>query len=155
MAVMRKKGGRELPTIATSSLPDVVYMMLLFFMLTTSMRDQEVMVQYKLPTATETQKLEDKTSVSHIHIGSPILPLQAKFGAAPRIQLNDSFSSTRDILDFVSNKRNSMKENAHKLIVNIKADEGTKMGIINDVKQELRRANALNVSYGAINNSGM
>ena len=86
MAVMKKKGGKSLPPISTASLPDVIFMILFFFMISTTMRDQELLVRYKLPTATEVQKLEKKSLVSFIHIGQPTPIMQAKFGTAPRIQ---------------------------------------------------------------------
>ena len=96
MAVMKKKGSKGLPPISTASLPDVIFMILFFFMVSTTMRDQELLVRYKLPEATEVQKLEKKSLVSFIHIGPPSMTMQAKFGTAPRIQLNDSYKSTRD-----------------------------------------------------------
>ena len=145
MAVMKKKGEREVPAMSTTSLPDVVYIILFFFMLSTSMRDQELLVTYKLPEATEVQKLEKKNMVSYIHIGTPALNMQAKYGTAPRIQLNDSYKTTKDILDFVAAERESHNE----MTVCLKADENTKMGVVADVKQELRRANALKLSYAS------
>ena len=96
MAVMKKKGNKGLPPISTASLPDVIFMILFFFMVSTTMRDQELLVRYKLPEATEVQKLEKKSLVSFIHIGPPSMTMQAKFGTAPRIQLNDSYKSTRE-----------------------------------------------------------
>ena len=83
-------------------------MILFFFMVSTTMRDQELLVRYKLPEATEVQKLEKKSLVSFIHIGPPAMTMQAKFGTAPRIQLNDSYKSTRDILDFVAAERDKL-----------------------------------------------
>ena len=83
MAVMKKKGNKSLPPISTASLPDVIFMILFFFMVSTTMRDQERLVRYKLPEATEVQKLEKKSLVSYIHIGQPSLVMQAKFGTAP------------------------------------------------------------------------
>ena len=147
MAVMKKKGNKGLPPISTASLPDVIFMILFFFMVSTTMRDQELLVRYRLPEATEVQKLEKKSLVSFIHIGPPAMTMQAKFGTAPRIQLNDSYKSTRDILDFVAAERDSMT-------ICLKADEATKMGIVTDVKQELRRANALKLSYAASKSLG-
>ena len=144
MAVMKKKGNKGLPPISTASLPDVIFMILFFFMVSTTMRDQELLVRYKLPEATEVQKLEKKSLVSYIHIGQPSLAMQAKFGTAPRIQLNDSYKTTKDILDFVAAERDNLSE----------ADRYTRMGIITDVKQELRRANALKVSYAASKSLG-
>ena len=152
MAVMKKKGGKSLPPISTASLPDVIFMILFFFMISTTMRDQELLVRYKLPTATEVQKLEKK---SLIHIGQPTPIMQAKFGTAPRIQFNDSYRTEKDILDFIAAERDKLNESDRALMtVCLKADDQTKMGIITDVKQELRRANALKLSYAASKSMG-
>ena len=150
MAVMKKKGEREVPAMSTTSLPDVVYIILFFFMLSTSMRDQELMVKYRLPEATEVQKLEKKNLVSYIHIGVPVAHMQAKYGTAPLIQLNDSYKTTKDILDFAAAERDKLSEvDRASMTICLKADGTTKMGIIADVKQELRRANALKLSYAS------
>lgn len=155
MAVMKKKGDKSLPPISTASLPDVIFMILFFFMISTSMRDQELLVRYRLPEATEVQKLEKKSLVSYIHIGPPSLSMQAKFGMAPRIQLNDSYRSAKDIGDFVAAERDKLSEaDKASMTICLKADEATKMGIITDVKQELRRANALKISYAASKSLG-
>ncbi|MBQ7856657.1 MAG: biopolymer transporter ExbD [Alistipes sp.] len=147
---MKKKGEREVPAMATTSLPDVVYIILFFFMLSTSMRDQELLVRYKLPEATEVQKLEKKNLVSYIHIGVPVTHMQAQYGTAPKIQLNDSYKTVKDILDFAASERDNMNEaDRASMTICLKADGGTKMGIIADVKQELRRANALKISYAS------
>ena len=155
MAVMKKKGERSVPAMSTTSLPDVVYIILFFFMLSTSMRDQELLVSYKLPEATEVQKLEKKNLVSFIHIGVPVTSRQAKFGMAPRIQLNDSYKTTKDILDFVAAQRDNLSEaDRAQMTICLKADQNTKMGVVADVKQELRRANALKLSYGSYKVTG-
>ena len=150
MAVMKKKGSKGLPPISTASLPDVIFMILFFFMVSTTMREQELLVSYQLPQATEVQKLEKKNLVSYIHIGVPSLPMQAQFGTAPRIQLNDSYKTTKDILDFVAGERDNLNEaDRASMTICLKADENTKMGVVADVKQELRRANALKLSYAS------
>ncbi len=155
MAVMKKKGNKGLPPISTASLPDVVFMILFFFMVSTTMREQELLVRYSLPDATEVQKLEKKSLVSYIHVGPPALSMQAKWGAAPRIQLNDSYKDTRDILNFVAAEKDKLSEEDRAAVtICIKADSETKMGIITDIKQELRRANALKISYSASKSLG-
>lgn len=147
---MKKKGNKDLPAISTASLPDVIFMILFFFMVSTTMRDQELLVRYKLPDATEVQKLEKKSLVSYIHVGVPTLAMQAKFGTAPKIQLNDSYKTTKDILDFVAGERDKLSEvDRSQMTICLKADGNTKMGIVADVKQELRRANALKISYAS------
>ncbi len=147
---MKKKGSKSLPPISTASLPDVIFMILFFFMVSTTMRDQELSARYKLPDATEVQKLEKKSLVSYIHVGVPTLAMQAKFGTAPKIQLNDSYKTTKDILDFVAGERDKLSEvDRSQMTICLKADGNTKMGIVADVKQELRRANALKISYAS------
>ena len=152
MAVMKKSGDKkEVPAISTASLPDVIFMILFFFMVSTTMREQELLVRYKLPSATEVQKLEKKSLVSYVNVGVPVSHMQAKYGTAPRIQLNDSFKSAKDIGDFIGAERDQLNEaDRAQMTVSIKADQYTKMGIVTDVKQELRRANALKITYAAI-----
>ena len=147
---MKKKGSKELPAISTASLPDVIFMILFFFMVSTTMREEEVLVKYQLPNATEVQKLEKKNLVSYINIGVPVTHMQARYGTAPQIQLNDSFKTAKDIGDFIAAEREQLNEADRAFMtVSIKADRYTKMGIITDVKQELRRANALKISYAS------
>ena len=155
MAVMKKKGNKSLPGISTASLPDVIFMILFFFMVSTTMRDQELLVRYKLPEATEVQKLEKKSLVSFIHIGQPTLAMQAQFNKNLMLYLNDSYRTTRDILDFVAAERDKLNEaDRAAMTICLKADQATKMGIVTDVKQELRRANALKISYAASKSLG-
>lgn len=147
---MEKKGKKEMPALSTSSLPDIIFMILFFFMVSTTMREQELLVRYKLPVATEVQKLEKKSLVSFIHVGPPSITMQAKFGTAPVIQLNDSYRNPRDIGQFVAAERDKLSESDRAMMtVCVKADAKTKMGMITDIKQELRRANALRISYAA------
>ncbi len=150
MAVMKKKRKGGIPPISTASLPDVIFMILFFFMISTTMRDMEVLVKTQLPEASEVSKLEKKQLVSFIYIGQPIDSQQALWGTAPRIQLNDSYHTPNDILEFVASERDKLSEaDRMAMTVMIKADRSTRMGIISDVKQELRKANALKISYAA------
>ena len=152
---MQKKGNKGLPAISTASLPDVIFMILFFFMVSTTMRDQEVLVRFKLPEASEVQKLEKKNLVSYINIGQPTPSMQAKYGTATQIQLNDSYKTAKDIGDFIAAERDQLNEaDRSQMTVCIKSDQFTKMGMITDVKQELRRANALKISYAATKSLG-
>ena len=105
---MKKKGNKGLPAISTASLPDVIFMILFFFMVSTTMRDQEVLVRFKLPEASEVQKLEKKNLVSYINIGQPTPSMQAKYGTATQIQLNDSYKTAKDIGDFIAAERDQL-----------------------------------------------
>ncbi|MBR4788416.1 MAG: biopolymer transporter ExbD [Bacteroidales bacterium] len=148
MSMFKKGGKKSTPNIGTSS--DIVFMLLFFFMVTTQMRETENKVVVKLPTASESAKLERKDLSSYINVGTPITSLQAQYGNETRIQLNDSFKTTKDIRDFVAAERESMSEADRAFMtVCIRADENTRMGIVTDIKQELRRCSALKIMYSA------
>ena len=150
MSKFKASGKRETPGITSGSLSDIVFMLLFFFMVTTQMRDQEQKVVVKLPEATEVVKLERKDLSSYINIGTPTKALQAQYGTDARIQLNDSFKTVDDIRDFIAAERESMSEGDRQFMTTvIKADQDVRMGIITDVKQELRRCSALKIMYSA------
>jgi len=150
MSRFKKTEGKGLKAINTASLPDIVFMLLFFFMVTTVMRETELKITVRLPDATEVKKLEKKSLVSYIYIGKPLKSLQATFGSEPRIQLNDAFATPEDIRDFVSSEREQMNENDQKqMTISLKIDQDTKMGIVTDVKQELRKASALKIMYSS------
>ena len=150
---MSKFGGnskREVPAISSGSLSDIVFMLLFFFMVTTQMRETENKVIVKLPEASEVVKLERKDLSSYINIGTPTKVYQGQFGTDARIQLNDSFKTIDDIRDFIAAERESMSEGDRSFMTTvIRADEDVRMGIITDVKQELRRCSALKIMYAS------
>lgn len=150
MSKFSKKGKGGVPAITAASLSDIVFMLLFFFMVTTSMRQTEAMVMVKVPEATETAKLDRKDLASYINVGTPVKSKQAEYGTDARIQLNDSFKTEKDIRDFIAAERESMSEADRSLMqVVLKADENVRMGIISDIKQELRRCSALKIMYSA------
>lgn len=150
MPKFSRKGKGGMPAISTASLPDIVFMTLFFFMITTTFRETNLMVSIKPPEATELEKLKKKSLISNIYIGAPLIQFQKLYGTEPRIQLNDSFKTLDDIRDFISSERDAMSEADRPLLTtSIKVDENTRMGIVTDVKQELRKASALKISYVA------
>ncbi len=147
MARFRKKKADGQQRINTASLPDIIFMLLFFFMVTTVMRETTMLVKIKLPEATEVQKLERKSLVSFIYVGQPV---KAQYGTESRIQLNDAFATVANIQEFVASEREKRDEVDRKFITtSIKADMRTRMGIITDIKQELRKANALKINYSS------
>lgn len=132
--------------INTASLPDIIFMLLFFFMVTTVMREVTLIVKIKPPEATEVQRLEKKSLVSYIYIGVPVK--SALFGTKPRIQLNDQFAKVEDIPSFIVAERQARDENDRKfLTTSLKVDESIRMGIVTDVKQELRKSGAFRINY--------
>jgi len=150
MAKIRRNDKREMPALNTSSLPDIIFMLLFFFMSVTTMKEVTYKVSIHNPQATELTKLEKKSLVRYIYVGVPTADFVKTYGSDTRIQLDDAFAETKEIGDFIINERSSMKESEQPLMtVSIKADKDTRMGVIADIKQELRRAYALKISYAA------
>ena len=148
MSKFRKDGKKDLPAISTASLPDIVFMLLFFFMVATTMREVDLNVDIMVPEAKEVTKLEKKDLVSNIYVGVPMRKFQKTFGTEPRIQLNDQFATVEDIQAFIASERESRKEELrNKLTTSLKVDQYTKMGIITDIKQELRKASSLKLNY--------
>ena len=153
MGKFRKEGKKEVPQVSTSSLPDIVYMLIFFFMITTSMRDVELKVKTAMPKATEIAKLEKKALVSSIYIGPP---RDAKLGTESRIQLNDQFARPDDIADWVLQEREARAELDRPFLTTaLKVHKDTRMGIVTDVKQELRKVGAFRINYTTLKGSAL
>lgn len=146
MSRFRKKGSKGTPALSTASLPDIVFMLLFFFMVTTVMREVDLKIKLNQPEATEIEALRDKSMVDYIYIGEPMNT--ALYGTVPKIQLDDDFAEVGDIQDYIIRKRAERPEATHgKMVVSLKVDQDTKMGIVTEVKQELRKVQALKISY--------
>lgn len=139
-----------MPALNTSSLPDLIFTLLFFFMIVTTMREVTLKVEFKVPTGTELEKLEKKSLVTFIYVGRPNEEFRKKMGSESRIQLNDQFAEVAEIQDFITQERLSMKEEDQPFMtVSLKIDQETKMGIVTDIKQALRQAYALKINYSA------
>ncbi len=150
MAKFSSNRKKSKQAISTASLPDIIFMLLFFFMVTTVMREVELKIKVKVPEATELKKLEKKSLVSYIYIGEPRLQYRKIFGSEPRIQLNDAFAQTSDIQQYIINEREAHDEKEIPLLTtSMKVDEDVTMGIVTDVKQELRKINALKINYSS------
>lgn len=150
MSRFNKGEGREMPEMNTSSLPDLIFTILFFFMMVTTMREVTLKVQFKAPQGTELEKLEKKSLVTFIYVGVPTAEFQKQLGSESRIQLNDSFAEVSEIQDYIIGERASMKEEDQpQMTVSLKVDRDTKMGIVTDIKEALRRAYALKINYSA------
>ena len=155
MSKFRKKEAKGVQKINTSSLPDIVFMLLFFFMVATTMRETEVQVRVKVPEATEVKKLEKKSLVSYIYIGRPVSHVARMYGTEPLIQLNDKLISDEgipyeSIQDYVLFEREKLPESdKNKMIMSLRIDSNIPMGKVDDVKQALRRAKALIINYSA------
>lgn len=147
MSKFRKKQKAE-PAVSTASLPDIVFMLLFFFMVTTVLREQDLLVEQKIPQATQLQKLQNKTLISYIFIGKP--KNTGLYGSEPRIQANDVLISAPEVVQWVNQERDMLAESDQGLItISLKVDNEVKMGPVSDVQTELRNADARRVLYAS------
>lgn len=148
MSKFKKKKSGDIPAISTASLPDIVFMLLFFFMTATTMKDSDLKIENTLPKANQTAKLHKKQFVMYIYAGKPSERYRASLGASDRIQLADKISSVNDIRNFVIAERASRNSEDEKyLTASLKIDKNVKMGLVQDIKQELRKVDQLKVNY--------
>lgn len=150
MAHFVKKRGKASPEVSTASLPDIIFMLLFFFMVVTVLRDGERKVKVVVPQATQLQKLEQKSLVNHIWIGQPVDKYRDLYGTKPRIQLGDKFATENDIPLFLEQHKIKVPEPQRPRITSsLKVDGDVTMGIVTDVKTILRKSGQLKLNYSA------
>ena len=140
---IRRKKHRSVPGLNMASMPDLIFTVLFFFMIVTHMRNETVKVKLQVPQGTEVTKSSNKFSTINIYIG------RNNYGDT-QIQVNDRMCSLGQVGALVQNlKANLSEESQDNLIINLRADRNTDMGIVNDLKKELRNAGALAIRYSA------
>ncbi|SNR73756.1 ExbD/TolR family protein [Lutibacter flavus] len=148
-----KKKKKGLPAISTASLPDIVFMLLFFFMVSTTMRETDLLIKKPvLPMASEVKKLEMKSLVSTIYVGKS---KDSRIGG-DKIQVNDKIIDVNDVPSFIFSERALRKEEEVKyMTTSIKADKEANVGTILDIKEQLRDINALKVSFSTTKGSDL
>ena len=134
----------------TASLPDIIFILLFFFMVATVLREVTLKVQNRLPQATEVEDVDDKSLVKFIYVGAPHPQFRSQYGSDDRIQLNDAIANLNDIGFFIESERAKLREDKRSFMkISLKVDSRAKLGIVTDIKQELRKADALLINYNA------
>ncbi|PNQ72023.1 biopolymer transporter ExbD [Hanstruepera neustonica] len=147
MSKFKKKKGGDLPAISTASLPDIVFMLLFFFMVATVMRQNTLKIENRLPRADQTEKLAKRNLLMYIYAGKPSSAYK-DMGTVARLQLNDKFASVNEIAAFIAAERDSKREEEKPFLTTVlSVDKETNMGLVSDIKQELRKVNALKINY--------
>lgn len=147
MAKFTKKKSNELPPVNTASLPDIVFMLLFFFMVVTVLRDDNLLVKNQLPKADQVEKLQKDRSV-YIYAGKPSARYEDKYGKEGKIQIGDKYTDVSNVKFALTEARQKLRpELQDKVMVALKVDEETNTGLVTDVKQELRDLNMLKIIY--------
>ncbi len=141
-----KKKTKTNQDIPTSALPDIIFMLLFFFMVTTVLRETTINVLQRIPKATELRKLQRKSLVSYLYMGKP--RNTSMFGDEPKLQANDVFIEVNDVIMWVEKEKAKLDEvERDQITIAFKVDEEVKMGLVSDVQMELRKANARKLMY--------
>ncbi|WP_104734826.1 ExbD/TolR family protein [Hanstruepera ponticola] len=147
MSKFKKKKGGDLPAISTASLPDIVFMLLFFFMVATVMRQNTLKIENTLPAADQVEKLAKRNLLMYIYAGKPSSSYK-DMGTVARLQLNDKFADVSEIAAFIAAERDSKREEEIPYLTTVlSVDKETNMGLVSDIKQELRKVNALKINY--------
>ena len=150
MSRFKRQRQRTVPALNVASLPDLIFTVLFFFMIVTHMRDVDPKVQYNVPEGTELTKEVNKSGLVYLFIGKPVDAQGRVIADETRIQMGNRYVPVDEIGAEIEKERNRMSEDdRQRLTVSIRADRDTEMGLINDVKQALRKAGALNINYSA------
>ena len=140
MSVHFKKKAKAKQDIPTASLPDIIFMLLIFFMVTTVLREVTIQVQTRLPQAESVQKIDQKRLVSYIYAG----PIKTGSDAGTvAIQIDDALVELTNIRLIMYRKLTEQP----RLIVSLRVDEVAEMGLVTDIQQELREAGTYRINY--------
>lgn len=151
MGLIGKKKKKGTPEVSTASLPDIIFTLLFFFMVSAKVKDATLKVNHDMPSALDTKKLTTEDKIATIHIGKPSKKYEKVYGTNPVIQLDDQvITDVREIQPWVLTKKQAVPYALRpKFLVNIKADGKVPYSVINDVKTELRKADVLKINYDA------
>lgn len=146
MGKFNKGGKKDVPGVNTSALPDIIFMLLFFFMVATTMKEVEMQVDIKKPGASQAEEIEDKDMVDFIYVG---FPLDAQEGTEPRIQLDDQLA-----LDYTQVRQWKMSKaregkTVFDIVTSLKVHKDVGMRIISNIKDELREIDAVKINYSA------
>ncbi|UKN00687.1 biopolymer transporter ExbD [Paracrocinitomix mangrovi] len=146
MGKFNKGGKKDVPGVNTSALPDIIFMLLFFFMVATTMKEVEYQVEIKKPKATQAEELEDKDNVDFIYIG---FPLDKEMGSEPRIQLDDQLISDVNVVSDWKQGKTREGKRPFDIVTSLKVHKDVGMRIVSDVKEELTSINAIKINYSA------
>ncbi len=145
MSKFQKKQAGTKQQVPTAAMPDIIFMLLIFFMVVTVLREVELQVRVDFTRADNIEKIEQKRLVSYIYIGPEILG-GGQFGDT-RVQIDDALVD--DIFAIRRMMYDKLMEEP-RLIVSLRVDQKSEMGIVSDVQQELREAGTLRINYSTL-----
>ena len=146
MSRFKKSEKREVPSIGTASLPDLIFTLLFFFILITNFREPKPQTELEMPVSTQIEKLTNKNLATFIYVAKD--SYQNK-----RIQLNNDWINPSEITNYLINEKNKLhEEDQDKMTVVLKIDKGVKMKDVFEIKESIKKADVLLVNYAVEEN---
>lgn len=173
MSKFKKDSERIPPGVNTSSLPDIVFMLLFFFMVATTSKESDPTVKVTSPEGVKTSDMtpyKQRSEIDFMYVGKPINPARARkyeeMGMEYLLFMDNVAQSTPDELysinairrwklDKFESKPDNMRKPITDVITCVKADKGAPSGIIFDIRKELQEIDALKVAYAVRDNSNI
>ena len=143
MIVIKKHRQHKVPTLNMTSMPDLIFTVLFFFMIVTHMRTETPKLKVETPQGKELTDPTNKRLLVNLYVGQSIQ-------GETLIQIGNNIVPLHNVGSTVASLRSRLNEDeAQMFTVNIRADRRTNMGLIADIKRELRKVGALNIRYSA------
>jgi biopolymer transport protein ExbD len=147
MSKFKKKKGGDIPAVNTASLPDIVFMLLFFFMVVTVLREDNLLVMQRIPKADQVEKLKKDRSV-FIYAGKPSPAYQRQYGTEGKIQIGDKYTDIKALrAALIQARAGLLPDLQSRVMVALKVDEDTNTGLVTDIKQELRELEMYKIIY--------
>lgn len=128
----------------TAALPDLIFTVLFFFMVVTHIRTGNPQVETPLPASQELTARDHRSAALYIYIGVAM----GRRGGEPRIQVGNRMVAAGEVASAVREYKNALPQaEGERMMVVIRADRGTRMEVVQGVRQSLREAGALRVFY--------
>lgn len=146
MVKIRRHKHHSVPTLNMASMPDLIFTVLFFFMIVTHMRTETPRLDIDVPQGTDLTKPQHRRFVTTLYVGKDD-------AGNTKIQMGENIIPLEAVGSIVSKMKSKLNDDdAEYFTINIRADKGTKMGVITDIKQQLRKAGALKIRYNAVEN---
>ncbi len=137
-----RKRKRKMPEISTASLPDIIFMLLFFFMVVTVLKKNPAKLQYTIPEVAQNEKLDKEEDYAYLYIGK-------NKNNDYQVQLNNRIISYNKIEEELVSFINSSGKDKSEYEVLLKADKGVPMKYVRYIKLGLRKAGIRKMYYSS------
>ncbi len=145
MLTLKRNDKNRFPQVSTASLPDIIFILLFFFMVVTVMRSKPLKLEITKPNIQDPQNAKDRKLMAYIYVGAT-----NKSSKDYKIQIDDAFAKIEDIRPFVDRQKEKLPiELKERFTISLRIDKAVEMGIVEDIKVALRKSKQQRIIYSA------